>query len=345
MNLKELSAILNLSQTTVSRALNGYPEVSEATRERVGRAAKEHNYTPNTRARSLATGRTHVVGHVIPRSTKHEVVNPVFTDFIAGASEIYSREGYDMHLAIVPDTHEESAYRKFAATEAVDGVIVHGPVENDQRIKLLQSMNMPFVVHGRSNADLEQDYAWVDVNNKRAFERATKFLIDLGHQRIGLLNGIESMDFAMRRRAGYQSALDAAGITVNPNFCYSDEMTEDYGYTATMEVLALPSAPTALLVSSIIVGIGVRRACSEMGLTLGKEVSLIIHDDELSYFQNGRTEPVYTATRSSVRTAGTICADLLIEQISHPEKPLRHVLLEAELIIGHTTGPAPRSVD
>jgi LacI family transcriptional regulator len=345
MNLKELSAILNLSQTTVSRALNGYPEVSEATRERVGRAAKEHNYSANTRARSLATGRTHVVGHVIPLSTKHEVVNPVFTDFIAGASVVYSREGYDMHLAIVPDTHEEAAYRKFGATDSVDGVIVHGPVENDPRIKLLKSINMPFVVHGRSNAEHEQDYSWVDMNNKRAFERATQFLIDLGHRRIGLLNGLEAMDFASRRRAGFQCAMDKAGIDVDAELCCSDEMTEDYGYTATMRLLALASPPTALLVSSIIVGIGARRACNEVGLTLGKEISLIIHDDELSYFRNGRAEPVYTATRSSVRMAGHTCAELLMEQIAHPDKPLRHVLLEAELIIGNTTGPAPKSTD
>lgn len=342
MNLKELSAILNLSQTTVSRALNGYPEVSEATRDRVGKAAREHNYLPNTRARGLATGRTHAVGHVIPLSTKHEVVNPVFTDFIAGASEIYAQENYDMHLSIVPDTDEESAYRKIASKGSVDGVIVHGPVENDPRIKLLQSIGMPFVVHGRSNADVDQDYAWVDMNNKRAFERATKFLLDLGHEKIVLLNGLEGMDFAMRRRAGYEAALESAGVTADPSLCRSDEMTEDFGYEQTLALMAQDNAPTAILASSIIIGIGVRRACSELGLTLGKELSLIIHDDELSYFRNGGAVPQYTATRSSVRKAGFTCAELLMEQIASPDTPKRHVLMEAELIIGNTTGPAPR---
>ena len=83
MNLKELATNLGLSPTTVSRALNGYPEVNEATRERVVAAAKRHNYLPNTRAIRLATGRAMAVGHVIPISTKHEIVNPVFADFIA----------------------------------------------------------------------------------------------------------------------------------------------------------------------------------------------------------------------------------------------------------------------
>ena len=102
MNLKELASKLGLSPTTVSRALNGYPEVNEATRERVMAAAKRHNYRPNTRAIRLATGRAMAMGHVIPIASKHEMVNPVFADFIAGAGETYSRNGYDMVLSVVP---------------------------------------------------------------------------------------------------------------------------------------------------------------------------------------------------------------------------------------------------
>ena len=107
MNLKELATKLGLSPTTVSRALNGYPEVNEATRERVMAAAKRHNYRPNTRAIRLATGRAMAVGHVIPVATRHEIVNPVFADFIAGAGEAYSRHDYDMVLTVVPDAVEE----------------------------------------------------------------------------------------------------------------------------------------------------------------------------------------------------------------------------------------------
>ena len=85
MNLKMLAAHLGLSQTTVSRALNGYPEVSEATRQRVVEAAQRLNYAPNQRAKGLATGRAMAIGHVIPVSKQHEMMNPVFGDFVAGA--------------------------------------------------------------------------------------------------------------------------------------------------------------------------------------------------------------------------------------------------------------------
>ena len=115
MNLKELARKLDLSPTTVSRALNGYPEVNEATRERVATAARRYNYKPNTRAIRLATGRAMAVGHVIPLATRHEIVNPVFADFIAGAGEVYSRMGYDMVLSIVPDDDEARATLAWAA--------------------------------------------------------------------------------------------------------------------------------------------------------------------------------------------------------------------------------------
>ena len=106
MNLKELSQKLGLSPTTVSRALNGYPEVNEATRERIMAAAKRHNYRPNARAIRLATGRAMAVGHIFPVATKNEIVNPIFADFISGAGEIYSQNGYDMLLSVVADDAE-----------------------------------------------------------------------------------------------------------------------------------------------------------------------------------------------------------------------------------------------
>lgn len=127
MNLKELAAYLNLSQTTVSRALNGFPEVSEATRKRVAAAAEQHNYRPNTRAKALATGRAMAIGHVIPLSSQHEMVNPIFGDFIAGAGESYAAAGYDMVLSLVEDSKQEKAYREMASKRNVDGIVLHAP--------------------------------------------------------------------------------------------------------------------------------------------------------------------------------------------------------------------------
>ncbi len=341
MNLKELATKLGLSPTTVSRALNGYPEVNEATRERVMAAAKRHNYRPNTRAIRLATGRALAIGHVIPLATRHEIMNPIFADFIAGAGETYSRNGYDMLLSVVPDESEEQAYRDLKSRGSADGVILHAPRMNDPRIPLMHEIGIPFVVHGRAN-NTTDPYSWVDVNNRRAFQRATEFLLDLGHTRIGLVNGLEFMDFAIRRRTGYAEALASRGMALDPALMSSDEMTEISGFRAASAMLDLPDPPTAFLVASMISGMGVRRAIEGRGLAMGRDVSVIIHDDDLSYLKNGDAVPIFTATRSSVREAGRIAAEMLLAIITQQGEEPQNRLLEAELIIGQSTGPAPR---
>jgi len=206
MNLKQLSENLGLSQTTVSRALNGYPEVSESTRQRVQLAAAEGGYRPNIRAMSLATGRAMAIGHVIPVANQHDVVNPIFAEFVAGASQTYTQHGYELMLTFAETKDEEKIYRTIAAKRAVDGVIVHSPLRDDSRLKLLKEIGLPFVVHGRV-PDTEESYNWIDMNNRRAFKQATQLLLDLGHRNIALLNGQEKLTFAWLRRQGYEDAL------------------------------------------------------------------------------------------------------------------------------------------
>jgi len=340
MNLKELSKHLGLSQTTVSRALNGFPEVKEATRLRVLAAAKKHNYSPNLRAKNLATGRAMATGHVIPLSSKHEMVNPIFGDFIAGAGEVYAKSGYEMILSIVNDRDEATVYQKLKAKGTVDGLIVHGPKINDTRIELLRDIGIPFLVHGRSSG-VTTPYSWLDVNNRSAFTRATDFLIDLGHRRIGLVNGLESMDFAYRRRSGYERSLRERGIALDPALMRSDEMTEIYGYQSAREMMALDDPPTAYLTSSIICAFGVRRAVEEAGLRIGRDISIITFDDALSYLKNGEEVPIFTAARSSVRDAGRQAGEMLLRLIKNPQSEPLNVLLEAELTVGASTGPIP----
>ena len=339
INLKQLSEALGLSQTTVSRALNGYPEVKEATRDRVSEAARRLNYSPNSRARGLATGRSMAIGHVIPVSTQNELVNPIFGDFVAGASQTYSKHGYDMILSLTEDEEEERFYRSMAAQGRVDGFIVHGPRMRDDRIALLASLGIPFVVHGRSS-DIIQPYSWVDVNNFQSFKRATDFLFDFGHRRIGLINGQETMNFAVRRREGYLKSLHDAGINADPVLMRSAEMTEHNGHRETRAMLQLDDPPTAILASSPISGLGVRRAIEETGRKMGRDISVITHDDMISYLTDPNEVPIFTAARSSVREAGRRCAEMVIDLVANPGADPQQLLLETELVVGQSTGPA-----
>ncbi|MFV0358220.1 LacI family DNA-binding transcriptional regulator [Tropicimonas sp.] len=341
MNLKDLAASLGLSQTTVSRALNGYPEVSEATRKRVVEAARRHGYHPDSRARSLATGKAMAVGLILPQTAKQEIVNPVFTDFVAGASETLAERGYDIVLSIVADADQSAVYRSFAAKGRVDGVIMQAPLTGDLRIAMLKQLGLPFVVHGRVS-DHDDEYSWMDIDNRHAFYRATAHLLDLGHRRIALLNGLEAMDFAHRRRHGFLDALKERGVRASPDLMASAAMTEGYGYAEASRMLCLPDPPTAFLVSSMMIALGADRAIRAAGLTVGRDVSLVTHDDALSYLSNDTDGiPIFTATQSSVREAGHICANILLKLIDEPDAAPVQTKLEASLIIGPSSGPAP----
>lgn len=341
MNLKQLSKKLGLSQTTVSRALNGYPEVSAATRARVNQAAQEYRYSPNISARNLATGQATAIGHVIPVATQYEIVNPIFSDLISGASTVYAENGYELVLSIVENADEEEVYRKLKARGTVAGVIVHAPEMADNRVELLKRIQLPFAVHGRVTS-YKEPYCWVDVDNRSAFRRATNLLLDLGHLRIGLINGIETKDFAFRRRQGYEDALSARKQTLDPALMRSGKLTEEEGYNAVIEMLSLENPPTAFLVSSMVSAFGARRGIEDLGLVIGRDISVITHDDELSYLKNSGESPIFTSTRSSVREAGRRLAENLIHLINNPGQQPRQELLKADLQIGRSTGPVPQ---
>lgn len=340
VNLKKLSENLGLSQTTVSRALNGFPEVAESTRVRVMEVAKRLNYRPSPSAATLATGKSWAIGHVVPLS-EHHMINPHFTDFISGAGEVYSDRNYDLLMRVVSLEEEQKVYRDFASRRRVDGVVVHGPLSVDPRIDLLQELELPFVVHGRSDGE-EHDYSWLDVNNKNAFKRATELLIDLGHERIALLNGLENMNFAKRRRQGFELAMRESGLAVDKSLIFAEDMIEPYGHRAMSQLFDLDDPPTAVLASSILVAQGIGRAANDKGLVLGRDLSVIAFDDCLSFLHSTSPmaePPYFTSMRSSIREAGKRVAQLLIDQINEPETGPVHELWEAQLVLGQTTGP------
>lgn len=339
MNLRELSQHLNLSQTTVSRALNGYPEVGEATRRRVTEEAKRLGYRPNANARRLATGRSHAIGYVMS-SDRSMMIDPIFTDFVAGAADTQALRGFETLLHAGGQEDEMSVYRRFAEGGIVDGVVVQAPHKSDTRLALLDELGLPYVVHGRVS-DRETGYAWLDIDNRGAFHKATKLLTDLGHTRIGLVNGPEPLNYAWHRQQGYEQALTERGLTVDPTITFSGFLSEENGYRQTKRLLQLPQRPTAILLSSMLMVSGALRAIHELNLAVGKQVSLIGHDDGLPFLNAEGLVPSLTTTSSSIRAAGSRVAELLLARIENPDGELPQELWNVDLIVRGSTGPAP----
>ncbi len=324
MNLKQLSHMLSLSQTTVSRALNGYPEVSEETRRRVADAAKRHGYRPNPSARRLATGKAGMIGYVMPTGASVDI-DPHFVEFLSGLGD-YAR-GHELDLVLSPTTadDEETTYRRVVANKQVDAVYVSSPRPSDRRIVLLNQLGLPFIVHGRSEG-LDFDYAHIDIDNEAAFHDAARLLLQLGHKRIALINGDSSQTFAIFRERGARRALAASGLSLPPERVRSLAMTEENGFRAANSLLRGNEPPTAILCSSLIMALGVVRAIRDLGLSIPGDVSLIAHDDVFPWLKPENFSVPLTTTRSSIRAAGERVAERLAARISRLEtEPLGEV--------------------
>lgn len=331
MNLKQLSDMLALSQTTVSRALNGYPEVNEETRRRVADAAKRHGYRPNPSARRLATGKAGMIGYVMPTGASVDI-DPHFVEFLSGLGD-YAR-GHDLDLVLSPTTveDEETTYRRIVANKQVDAVYVSSPRSADRRVTLLNQLGIPFIVHGRSEG-LGFEYAFLDIDNDAAFQDAARLLIQLGHTRIALINGDISQTFAIFRERGARRALAASGLSLPPDMTRSVAMTEENGFRAATDLLAGDAPPTAILCSSLIMALGVVRAIRDLGLSIPGDVSLVAHDDVFPWLKPENFTVPLTTTRSSIRAAGQRVAERLAAKLSGQETEPRGEVWPVDLVV------------
>jgi LacI family transcriptional regulator len=340
--LRELARHLGLSPATVSRALNGFPEVGEKTRRRVLEASAELNYKANTSAKRLATGKSGMVGMIF-RSTGNLLVDPHFVDFLAGLSMALADREIDLIIHTAPPAELLAHYKRFVASGSVDGMIVSAPEHNDERISTLDERGFPFVVHGRT-AD-RVDYPFFDIDNDGAMASATGLLADLGHKRIALMNGPAGLAFVEQRQRGYRRVLGQRGIHVPERFVSEDEMSEELGYRRGAHLLAGREgpAPTGFICSSTLQALGVIRAARERGLQVGSDISIIAHDDVLPHLRSEHFSPPLTVTRSPIRDAGTALAEMMVARIGGADPQKLQKVVSADLIVRSSTGAVPKS--
>lgn len=335
MRLKDLAEHLGLSQTTVSRALNGYPEVKEETRRRVAEAASRLGYRPNASALRLATGRAGAIGLVLRGADE---LGPHMSEFLSGLGGRIAPHEIDILVSTVSSHQEElAAYRRLAASQKVDAVILHSPSLRDERAELLMELKMPFVLHGRT--DIGVPLAWLDIDNRGAMERATTHLLDLGHRHIALLNGIRGRTFAEHREEGYRAALATRDVAVDQRLIGNSSFTDEVAFRMAQSMLELRPRPTAFLAGSMMTALGVFRAIRQAGLVLGKDVSMIAHDDVFPYLNADNMYPTMSTTRSSMRQAGARIAELVLQLLDGKAPADVHELWPVELVLRESSGP------
>ncbi|MCZ4271480.1 LacI family DNA-binding transcriptional regulator [Maritalea porphyrae] len=323
VTIKDLARKLDLSITTISRALNGYSDVGAKTRDRVQKAAQEMGYTPNRNAQRLVTQRSHSIGWIKGDGSQH-FVDPHFVEVFAGVLREVKHYDYDVVFASGAEEDLVSLFDRYVRDQSVDGFILELPRPNDKRITYLLESGMPFVVHGRE--ERSDQYAWVDIDNFGMFETLTKVMLDAGHKKIAFINGDENYSFAVERRLGAERGLEAMGATRDALKVYNAVHPMVHaGYQLTTKALEDPKV-TAILYSSAVMAVEGQAAIASSGREIGKDLEIATMDDELRHVDLTSLEGQISFVRSPLNESGHALVRQLMKQIQKKGPP------EGELI-------------
>lgn len=334
-DLKQLSARLGLSATTVSRALNGYDDVSAKTRERVEQMARELGYQPNRTARRLARGRADAVGLVYPLDAG-DLGDPRFLEVIEGLSDRLEADDMDLLLASARERTELRTYQRLISGGRVDGVIVARTRVVDERIDYLQRVGVPLVAYGRTAQP--DGFAWFDFDNEAGMVLAVQQMVALGHRRIGYLHAPLSLCFAAQRQAGFQRAMQAAGLAVDPALVVEGGLSHRTGHAAAQRLLVGPTRPSALIVDNNLCGMGAVRALLDAGVAIGRELSVIVYDGVPDDVLRAGMRIAAIGQPTAYR-AGETMAEMLLALMRGEPLPDRHRLLQPVFEPGNSIGP------
>jgi len=317
--LKDIARALDLSITQVSRALNDHSDVNEETRMRVKDAARAMNYHPNVSARKLVSGRSGMVGLVVPQH-RNIGQDGIFLEVVAGLSTQFSGRGMQFVLHIMAENEPVlPVYQKLIGKAMLDGFVLIDPLDQDPRVDFLRKAGLAFVVHGRTTE--APDYPYFDIENERLAAELTSFLAARGHRRIAFLNGVSGRSYVTVRERGYLHALSRAGISPDPRLHLNGDMDEATGLTATVRLFSDGGPrPTGIVCGNVRLARGVYQALEALGLSVPGDVSVVAHDDHLPALRASAFFPALTVTKAPLRDSWEPLADCLTGAIEG--KPL-----------------------
>jgi DNA-binding LacI/PurR family transcriptional regulator len=338
IGIKRLAQHLDVSIGTVSRALNGRPDVSEDTRRRVLEAAAELGYVANQSGRSLRQGTTKAVGFMIESGadTAGNSDN-FFLGVFDGVQTVLSRHNLDLVVLPCPTDEDPAQYlQRIVARRLVDALIISATHRRDRRIELLDAAHIPFIALGRSETRAG-DHPWLDLDFAGVAGRAVDRLVAQGHRRIAA--GVPSNDINLGfvYLEGYKAALARHGIVYDPAIVIRAASSEQGGYQIAHELLALREHPTAVVLHYEMMAIGLYRRLAEAGLTPGRDLAVIgFRESPLARFLS----PTLTCFRMSLRDLGIALGESLLASMpayaeTYPQG-IVHRLWPMELIAGES---------
>ncbi|NLJ61126.1 MAG: LacI family transcriptional regulator [Firmicutes bacterium] len=336
--LQDMASILNLSKSTVSRALAGDPRVAEATRSRVVALAEQIGYRPNPIAQGLATRRTNVIGLAVPCAPR-SLSDPFYLEFLGAAGDTAMRYGYSL-LLCAAERDGAGGYRshmELADPARIDGMILTEPKISDERIEILKERNLPFVFLGMAE---NPDVSWVSGENTGGAVSAVARLIELGHTKIACVTGPFDQTASEARFKGYSAALAEAGIPLDRNIVASGDFTQAGGCQAMKSILEHGSDFSAVFASNDVMAFGVMRALREAGLVIPDDVSVLGFDGiPLTHYM----DPSLATMRQPILELGRTIVEVLVEQMNGKNLCPIHKVLNVEFQPGGSIAPPHRA--
>src|SRR3954451_20378713 len=316
--IQELAKRSGVSVATVSRALNGSTEVSDVTRDKILKLARELEYTPSAAARSLVRRRSHVVGIVLETGAGHpDLLHPFFQEVLVGLKRGAGARGYDLLLF----ASEEPAYGlggthsslRRCEHHGVDGVVVMGVDAQDPDVRLLAAAGVPCVA---VDAELGgSPSGFVTSENREGAAgagRAVRPLHELGHERIATVTGPLSTMPGADRLDGYRAEHERLGLPVRDDYVLEGDSYDESGRAATQLLLALDEPPTAIFAASDLMAAGVLAGAQEAGLRVPDDLAVIGFDDiQLASL----IQPTLTTVRQNMTAIGAVTADGLLRMV------------------------------
>jgi LacI family transcriptional regulator len=334
LTLEDVARLSNVSRSTVSRVINADVNVKEETRRKVLNVIQSINFQPNLAARGLATGRTSVIGVVIPAGVSVIFSDPYFPQFIQGVSSACNNRNYSVMLWLAEPEYERRMISRILHNGLVDGVVVAKTLMNDPIVNSLFESKMPFILIGRHPT---MDVNYLDVDNLQAGRKATLHLLRLGYKRVATITGSQDQIVGYDRYQGYMEALQDYGRPLKPELVVEGDFTDEGGYNAMARLI--PQKPDAVFAASDMMAYGAMRAIYEAKLRIPEDVAVLGFDDLPA---SSKTTPPLTTVRQPVLQMGIKAVEVLINLIENDIKSTQQVILDTELVVRETCGASLR---
>lgn len=366
--LDEVAALAGVGRGTVSRVVNGSPQVSPAARAAVERAIVKLGYVPNRAARSLVTRRTDSVALVVSESEERVFGEPFFAGIVRGISSGLLDTPLQLWLAMAQSPAERERVEHHLTSQHVDGVLLLSLHDSDPLPTLLSERQLPVVLGGRparmmppawsgsagqrqtpfdgggrtgrlvpvpeekaaAPAEKKLEPWFVDVDNAGGARQAVAHLAASGRRRIANIAGPQDMGVGLARLAGYREACAEAGLPIDEDMIAYGDFSEPSGVAAMRQLLARRPDLDAVFIASDLMAAGALRALKEAGKRIPEDVAVVGFEDSAVARQ---TDPPLTTVHQPVEEMGRQMARLLVSRIREDQLAQRFVLLDTHLVV------------